>query len=110
MEKHMKRTDKHKEDENKNNIGKKVMYFLGSILLLTTIFGGYIFSDRYFASEPKTGTEEYGDKVVITLPNGKKVFTYENLIVEEDGKLLYKGERNTIDLSGGVVVYENWED
>ncbi|CAI9389852.1 hypothetical protein ACTQ5K_04050 [Niallia sp. Sow4_A1] len=104
----MKSTEKH--DEKKNSISKKIIYFLGSILLLTTLFGGYIFSDKYFASEPRTGKEEFGEKVVITLPNGKKVFTYENLIVKEDGKLLYKGERNTIDLSGGVVVYEDWKD
>ena len=50
-----------------------------------------------------------GEKVIITLPAGKTVYTYENLIIEEEGKLLYKGESNTLDLTGGQIVYENWK-
>ena len=50
-----------------------------------------------------------GEKVIITLPEGKKVYTYENLIIEEEGKLFYKGESNTLNLTGGQIVYENWE-
>ena len=50
-----------------------------------------------------------GEKVIITLPEGKTVYTYENLIIEEEGKLLYKGEINTIDLTGGQIAYKNWE-
>ncbi|MGD6941428.1 hypothetical protein ACQCT6_05300 [Cytobacillus gottheilii] len=53
--------------------------------------------------------ENLGEKIIITLPTGKNIYTFENLIVEENGKLLYKGERSTLDLTGGVVVYENWE-
>lgn len=52
--------------------------------------------------------EKLGEKVMIILPNGARVFTYENYIVEEKGKLLYKGDRNTIDFTGGKVIYENW--
>nr|WP_263327562.1 hypothetical protein [Neobacillus sp. Marseille-Q6967] len=53
---------------------------------------------------------DLGEKVVIHLPNGQKVFTYENLIIEKDGKTYYQGERNRIDLTGGTVTYENWEN
>lgn len=51
---------------------------------------------------------DFGRKVVVHLPNGHEVFTYENLIVKKDGKTLYKGDRNTIDLTGGTVKYKNW--
>jgi hypothetical protein len=53
--------------------------------------------------------ENLGSQVVIHLPDGKEVFTYENYIFEKDGRTYYKGERNTIDLTGGTVTYENWE-
>jgi hypothetical protein len=53
--------------------------------------------------------ENPGPKVVIHLPNGQKVYTYENLIFEKEGKTYYKGERNTIDLTGGTVDYEEWK-
>ncbi|GHH96794.1 hypothetical protein [Neobacillus kokaensis] len=55
-------------------------------------------------------TEKLGKKVVIDLPNGQKVYTYDHLIIEKNGKMYYKGERNTIDLTGGTVVYENWKE
>ncbi|WP_066397191.1 hypothetical protein [Neobacillus mesonae] len=55
-------------------------------------------------------TEELGKKVVINLPNGQKVYTFDNLIVEKDGKMYYEGDLNTIDLTGGTVVYENWRE
>lgn len=103
----MNRTDKN--DEKKSSVGRKFLYTIGISFILIIIFGGYIFSENYFANETATSNKELGDKVIITLPNGKKVYTYENLIVEEDGKLLYKGDRSTIDLTGGVVVYEDWE-
>ena len=45
----------------------------------------------------------------MTLSDGKTIYTYENLLVEEEGKLLYKGANSTIDLTGGVVVYEEWD-
>ena len=52
--------------------------------------------------------QKLGEKVIISLPDGGRILTYENFIVEEKGKLYYKGERNTIDFSGGIVIYENW--
>ncbi|MGG3563023.1 hypothetical protein ABES03_15630 [Neobacillus rhizosphaerae] len=54
-------------------------------------------------------SENLGQKVVIELPNGQKVYTYDNLIYEKNGKTYYKGERNTIDLTGGTVAYEEWK-
>ncbi|WP_042356034.1 hypothetical protein [Bacillus rubiinfantis] len=53
---------------------------------------------------------EKGRKVVIELPNGQKVYTYDHLIVEREGKTYYKGERNTIDLTGGKLSYQNWKE
>lgn len=105
----MNRTEKIEEENTK--IPRKLIY--GGIIVIILLFllvGGYFISEKYFANEPASTQKDLGDQVIITLPNGKKVYTYENLVVEEDGKLLYRGERNTIDLTGGVVVYEKWEN
>lgn len=81
------------------------MILLGSLIVLFTAL--YFYSKSLITIEaPK---KDLGQKIVIQLPSGKSVFTYENLIVKENGKLLYKGESNTLDLSGGIVVYEDWE-
>lgn len=104
----MNRTDKMEEKNTK--VSRKLLFGIGVTILLFLLFGGYIFTEKYFAKETASSKQELGDQVIITLPNGKKVYTYDNLLVEEDGKLLYKGERNTIDLTGGVVVYEEWEN
>ena len=53
--------------------------------------------------------KDLGEKVVIHLPDGETIYTYENLIVKENGKVYFKGERNTIDLTGGKITYEEWE-
>jgi hypothetical protein len=52
---------------------------------------------------------ELGKKVVVQLPSGQKVYTYEKLIIVKNGRTYYKGERNIIDLTGGSVTYEDWE-
>lgn len=52
---------------------------------------------------------DMGLKVVVHLPKGQEVYTYDKLIVEKNGKTYYKGERNTIDLTGGTVTYEDWK-
>lgn len=87
-----------------------------SFNILTLIFGFspiaiivaiYFYTQSLIVIEkPKP---DLGEKVIIHLPTGETVFTYENLIVYEHGKLYYEGERNTIDLTGGKVVYEEWE-
>ncbi|MFP7444738.1 hypothetical protein SFC50_13720 [Bacillus infantis] len=53
--------------------------------------------------------KDLGQKVVIELPAGKNIYTYENLLIKENGKLYYKGERNEIDLTGGRIIYEDWD-
>jgi hypothetical protein len=81
------------------------LYILAGFIVL--ILSLYFYSKTLIRIEaPK---QILGEKVIITLPAGKKVYTYENLIIEEEGKLLYKGERNTLNLTGGQIVYENWE-
>ncbi|MGP7819168.1 hypothetical protein [Niallia sp. 01092] len=93
---------------DKNTPFFKKMYFLVSLIILALFITVYAIIEHFF-TDPFTAKKDLGEKVIVTLPNGKKVYTYENLIVEENGKLLYKGERNTIDLTGGVVVQEDWK-
>jgi hypothetical protein len=75
------------------------------------IAAGIIFFHYYDQNSIKieAPSENLGQKVVIELPNGQKVYTYDNLIYERNGKTYYKGERNTIDLTGGTVAYEEWK-
>jgi hypothetical protein len=94
------------------NFGEtKPFYKAGSIYILLALFaiiiGLYFYSQTLIKVE--TPERELGEKVVVTLSDGKTIYTYENLIVEEDGKLLYKGKNSTIDLTGGVVQYEEWD-
>lgn len=72
---------------------------------------GFVIFRHYYHSTIKieAPAEILGDKVVIQLPNGQKVYTYDNFIIEKNGKTFYKGERNTIDLTGGTVAYEEWK-
>ncbi|WP_445488652.1 hypothetical protein [Niallia sp. 03133] len=102
----MKRSDKY--EHKKKSYGAK-FYVLLTLLAAAVFLTVHLIIGHYF-NQTTAAKEDLGAKVVITLPNGKKVYTYENLLVEEDGKLLYKGERNTIDLTGGVVVYEDWKE
>ncbi|MBY0120964.1 hypothetical protein [Bacillus sp. S/N-304-OC-R1] len=86
----------------------KKRYFLAPILFIAIIAGLYYYSKSLIIIEaPK---KELGEKIIIELPSGDQIFTYENLIVNEDGRLYYKGERNELDLTGGIVLYEDWED
>lgn len=94
-----------------NHMETKPFYKLGAfyvlIALITILIGLYFYSQALI--QIHTPDRDLGEKVIVSLPSGKTLFTYENLIVEEDGKLLYKGENSTIDLTGGVVVYQDWE-
>ncbi|MEK3855417.1 hypothetical protein [Cytobacillus sp. FSL H8-0458] len=89
----------------------KSKFMLMSIVLMGCLAAA--FTALYFYSQSLITIEapkkELGEKIIIQLPSGKSVFTYENLIVEEEGKLFYKGERNTLDLTGGTIVYEEWD-
>ena len=81
------------------------LYFI--IAVITLLLSTYFYSKSLI--KIKSPKQVLGEKVIITLPEGKTVYTFENLIIEEDGKLYYKGERNTLDLTGGQIVYENWK-
>lgn len=77
------------------------------LLFVLVVATAYYYSQSMIKIEaPK---EDFGRKVVIQLPNGNEVLTYEKLIVEENGKLYYQGENNKLDLTGGSVLYEEWE-
>jgi hypothetical protein len=84
---------------------KKITLFV--MISVAFVTAAYFFSQSLIKIEaPK---KDYGRKVIIQLPNGNEVLTYENLIVKEDGKMFYKGETHEIDLTGGNIVYEDWE-
>ena len=89
----------------------KPFYKAGSVYILLSLVA--IIIGLYFYSQALIKVEapqlELGEKIVVTLSDGKTIYTYENLIVEEEGKLLYKGANSTIDLTGGVVEYEEWD-
>jgi hypothetical protein len=81
-------------------------------ILACIIVTGGLFVFRYYYQHSiriEAPVVDLGSKVVIHLPNGQKVYTYENLIFKKNGKTYYKGERNIIDLTGGTVTYENWK-
>lgn len=83
---------------------------LFSILFCIFIIAGFIgFQHSKNSVSVNAPKEDLGKKVVIHLPNGHDVFTYENLIVKKNGKTYYKGDRNTIDLTGGKIEYKNWK-
>ena len=81
------------------------LYFI--IAVITLLLSTYFYTKSLI--KIKSPKQVLGNKVIITMPEGKTVYTYENLIIEEEGKLYYKGERNTIDLTGGKIIYKNWE-
>ncbi|MCL6571802.1 MAG: hypothetical protein K6T88_08955 [Bacillus sp. (in: Bacteria)] len=87
---------------------KGLIYFLFTSMILAVGFFifGYYYQNTIKIEVP---TKNLGQKIIIHLPNGQSVYTYEKLIVEKDGKTYYQGELNTIDLTGGTVEYENWE-
>jgi len=88
-----------------------VYKWIAMSIFLLCLIGMMVGFSRYAQSTIKIEAPQVdnGKKVVVVLPNGKKVFTFEKLLVEENGKLYYKGERNTIDLTGGKVEYKDWE-
>ncbi|MEH7073255.1 hypothetical protein [Neobacillus drentensis] len=87
----------------------KGLFFLIVVCLIVT--ASFIVFRHYYQNTIKIEApiENPGQKVVIHLPNGQKVYTYDRLLIEKDGKTYYKGERNTIDLTGGTVNYEEWK-
>ncbi|MDQ0270842.1 hypothetical protein [Cytobacillus purgationiresistens] len=90
---------------SKNHLSKLAIILTFSIIAI--LISLYFYAKTQIVIE--TPQQDLGEKVVVELPSGKRVFTYENLVVQEDDKLLYKGERNTLDLTGGVVIYKDWK-
>ena len=92
----------------------KPISWKGPILFLfaVIIFAGcFLLFRHYYQSTIRIEApeENAGEKVVIQLPNGQEVYTYENFIFEKNGKMYYKGEQNRMDLTGGTIKYENWK-
>lgn len=86
----------------------KKSYLILTFLCIASVLAIHFYSKSLIKIEaPK---KELGEKVVIRLPSGNTVYTYDNLLIKKDGKLYYKGERNTIDLTGGIILYEEWDE
>ncbi|XJZ28799.1 hypothetical protein ACF5W4_08440 [Bacillota bacterium Lsc_1132] len=94
-------------DKPKQFHWKGPSFFILSCLILA--FGIYQFNQYWQGTiRIEAPKENLGKKVVVHLPNGQEVYTYENLIIKKNGKTYYKGDRNTIDLTGGTIDYKNW--
>lgn len=96
---------------NKSMYEQTFRFFKTKLLILILLTAGLIVAIHfYLKSQIKIEAPEVdlGRKVIIQLPTGEEVQTYENLLVERDGKLYYDGEINTIDVTDGVVVIQDW--
>jgi hypothetical protein len=91
-------------EEDKRGFPIWIFYVISTLIAILLSF--YFYSQSLIRVE--SPEQKLGEKVIISLPDGGRILTYENFIVEEKGKLYYKGERNKIDFSGGIVIYENW--
>jgi|UPI0008243532 capsular polysaccharide biosynthesis protein len=88
-------------------VSLKIIFLLVSLIVLFFLVAKLYLNKTIVIESPKK--DEPGEKIIIVLPSGKEVYTYENLIQSENGKLYYKGDRSEIDLTGGIVKYEDWE-
>lgn len=87
------------------------LVFMTKIIILMILTAGLIFATYYHLKsqiEVEAPVMDLGRKVIVQLPNGREIQTYENLLVERDGKLYYEGEFNTINVTGGIVVVQDW--
>ena len=98
-------------DHEEVNDELKPFYKSWLLYFLLVGFGLFIGTNFYFKSQIKIDAPkvDLGEKVVIILDNGQEMKTYENLLVEKEKKVYYKGEFNTIDVSEGIIVYKDWE-
>ncbi|PLR87163.1 hypothetical protein CVD23_04085 [Bacillus sp. V33-4] len=89
----------------------KSFFFKGLFIAIIVCIGLFAAFNHYAKSQIKIEAPEQqlGRKVVIQLPNGKELHTFEKLIIKKEEKMYYQGERNKIDVTGGNIVYENWE-
>ncbi|SHT00052.1 Uncharacterised protein [Mycobacteroides abscessus subsp. abscessus] len=88
-------------------VSLRTVFLLVCLIVLFLLVAKLYDNNTIVPVQPKE--DEPGEKIIIILPSGKKVYTYENLIVSENGKLYYKGDRSELDLTGGIVKYEDWE-
>ncbi|MGG7618599.1 hypothetical protein [Bacillus coreaensis] len=88
-------------------VSLKIVFLLVCLIVLFLLVAKLYVNNTNVTDQPKI--DEPGEKIIIILPSGKKVYTYENLIVSENGKLYYKGDRSELDLTGGIVKYEDWD-
>ncbi|MCM3603565.1 hypothetical protein M3175_22990 [Robertmurraya korlensis] len=88
-------------------VSLKIVFLVVCLSVLFLLVAKLYSNNANVTDQPKE--DEPGEKIIIILPSGKKVYTYENLIVSENGKLYYKGDRSELDLTGGIVKYEDWE-
>jgi hypothetical protein len=98
-------------DHEEANDELKPFYKSWLLYILLVGFGLFIGINLYFKSQIKIYAPkvDLGEKVVIILENGQEMKTYENLLVEKEKKVYYKGEFNTIDVTDGIIVYKDWE-
>lgn len=86
---------------------KGILSFLVIVLLLLAAYKVYhmvLPPTKIEAPQP-----ELGRQVIVHLPDGKEVYTYEFYIKRKKGRVYYKGERNKIDLTKGKIEYKDWE-
>ncbi|QED47293.1 hypothetical protein [Cytobacillus dafuensis] len=101
----MTRSERHIERQ-RPSFKKRLFIFLFICISTFAVLSFYLKSIIKIEAPQK----DLGQKVIIQLPSGNHIYTYENLIVKENGRLYYKGERNTLDLTGGIILYEEWDD
>lgn len=89
----------------------KRFYLKTKIFLLTFLVAGLIIVINIYLKSLITieaPDKDPGRKVVVQMENGKELQTYENLLIEKEGKMYYEGEYNTIEITGGTVVIQEW--
>ena len=99
------------DEEQESSVELKPFYRSWLMYFLLLAFGLFIGTNLYFKSQITINAPEVdlGEKVVVILENGQEMKTYENLLVEKEKKIYYKGEFNTIDITKGIIVYKDWE-
>lgn len=82
---------------------RKLLVLIVLIIILLSITYHLVVS----GSSPASGDIGKGRIVFIEMPNGTEIETYEVYLEKEDGILYYKGDYNTIDLTGASLVYKD---
>lgn len=93
--------------KRKKRIIGPILGWISWIIIAGVLYTGY----DLFGGSPRVDSPvvDNGRQVIISLPNGQEVYTYERYLKKENEKLYYQGEDHKIDLTDGVVKYKNWE-